>query len=339
MDYARFNYVAQPGDGVTQFYPQIGEYDLWSIIYGYKLVPGIQDADEEKSVLNDWIKERSDNPVYRYGRSSRGTVDPSAQTEDLGDDSMIANAYGIENLKRIVPMLLEWTRTDGKKFEDMNEIYDQIFGQFRRYMGHVTSNVGGVKEDFKTYEQNEPVYVPASKDKQKRAISFLKDQLFNTPEWLVNADVISRKEANGNLDRIQTIQSRTLASLFSESRLLRMADLEVLDNGSSYPLNELFEDVEEAITNDLGVHSDRYRRNLHRVLIDRYENLLESKNTDIQLSDVPLLVRGSLQSIKKKAQDSVGIGGVSELHAQDIIARNRYHIRPKRLIFIIRKTI
>ena len=321
MDYARFNYIAQPGDGVTQFYPQIGEYDDWSIIYGYKWIPGVESADDELPTLNAWVKERADNPVMRFGRQRFLPLDPTAQTEDLGDDSMIASAYGIENLKRIVPMLLEWTEIEGKRFDDMNELYDQVFGQYRRYMGHVTANIGGVIEDFKTYEQNEPVYVHVGKDKQKRAVDFLGEQLFKTPEWLVNTDVLARKEPGGNLTRIQGVQDRTLHLMFNNDRLLRMADNQTLNQDQAYPLESYFSDVESMITSDIGMSTDNYRRNLHRVLLHIYEGLMESNNFDIQVSDVPLLARGGLESIRRKAQSASGISGLTGMHARDIVAR------------------
>ena len=321
MDYARFNYVAQPGDGVTQLYPQVGEYDDWSIIYGYKLIQNADGADSELPTLNEWIKDRSDDPSLRYGRQRGLPLDPTAQTEDLGDDSMNASEMGIENLKRIIPMLIDWTATEGKRFDDMNELYDQIFGQFRRYMGHVTANIGGVVEDFKTYEQGEPVYVPTSAEKQRRAVQFLGQQLFSTPEWLVNTDVLSRKEPGGNLSRIMGIQDRTLHLMFNEGRLTRMADNQTLQSGSSYSLEEYFSDVEQMITNDISNSSDNYRRNLHRVLLHIYDGLLKSNNFDVEMSDVPLLVRGSLNSIRSRAQGASRLSGMTGMHARDIVAR------------------
>ncbi len=322
MDYARFNYIAQPGDGVTQLYPQIGEYDVWSIIYGYKLIPGVKNSDDELPILNDWIKERGGDPVYRFGRSQFPPLDPTAQTEDLGDDSMVASQYGIENLKRIVPQIQDWTSTEGKLFDDMNELYMQVFGQYRRYMGHVAANVGGAIEDFKTYDQNEPVYVPIPKAKQRRAIQFLDNHLFKTPAWLVDIDLISRKEASGNLDRIQGIQDGTIGLLFNSGRLLRMADQEVLYGSDVYTLGELFADLESVVFEDLASgNTDHYRRNLHRTMIRKYKQLLESENGDLQVSDVPLLVRGSLESVKSMADSATEPDGIHGMHAKDIVAR------------------
>ena len=321
MDYARFNYVAQPGDGVTQFYPQIGAYDIWSIIYGYKPIPEAGSADEELPILNEWIKERSDDPVFRYGRQRGLPLDPTAQTEDLGDDSMEASEYGIENLKRIVPMLLEWTEEEGKRFDDMNEIYNNVYGQYRRYMGHVAANVGGVVEDFKTYEQDEPVYVPVEVGQQKKAVDFLDKQLFTTPTWLVNEDIISRMEYRGTLERVQSIQGRTLRILFTSDRMLRMADHESLYPTSAYSLASFFGDIDQIITRDLGGSPDAYRRNLHRALVTTYAGLMNSSDFNLKSSDIPLLARGSLKAMRSKAQAAASRGGVAGMHADDIVAR------------------
>jgi len=45
MDYARFNYVAQPEDGVKHLFPRIGDYDKWAIKWGYSY---FADAKDEK---------------------------------------------------------------------------------------------------------------------------------------------------------------------------------------------------------------------------------------------------------------------------------------------------
>ncbi|MFT4741120.1 MAG: hypothetical protein ACI9L9_001912, partial [Marivirga sp.] len=150
MDYARFNYVAQPGDGVTNYFPKIGEYDDWSIQYGYRAIANVETAEDEEAILNEWITEKAGNPQYRFGRQRGGPVDPSAQTEDIGDDSMESSELGIENLKRITNKLLDWGTETGENYDDLQELYNNVVGQYNRYMGHVTANVGGIYEFYKT---------------------------------------------------------------------------------------------------------------------------------------------------------------------------------------------
>ena len=182
MDYARFNYVAQPEDGDVSLMPNIGPYDEWSIMFGYKLNSDAENADEDAAIVNYWIKERANDPVYRYGRQQWRVIDPSSQTEDLGDDAIYASELGIKNLKRIVPNLIEWSYEEGKNYDQLDEMYGQVVGQFRRYIGHVANNVGGVYEYYKTADQGEAVYVHVPKEKQERAVKFLVDYVFtNTP--------------------------------------------------------------------------------------------------------------------------------------------------------------
>ncbi len=171
MDYARFNYIAQPGDGDVALMPNIGIYDKYAIKWGYRPLPYLS-AKGEKETLDRWILEHQNDPMYRFGKQQFGVIDPSSQTEDLGDDAVNASTYGIKNLKRIVPNLIKWTAEDGKNYEDLGTMYKQVLRQFNRYMGHVSANIGGVYEHYKTYDQNGAVYSHVTKENQKRAMSF-----------------------------------------------------------------------------------------------------------------------------------------------------------------------
>ena len=192
MDYARFNYVAQPEDKGVSLMPGIGVYDKYSIAWGYRPIPG-KTAEEEKEILNGWITKHADDPMYRFGHQQAGdVVDPSSQTEDLGDDAMLASYYGIKNLKRIVPNLIEWTTEAGKDYSDLEAMYEQVLSQFNRYMGHVANNVGGVYEHYKTADQEGAVYTHVPKEKQAEALAFLDENLFKTPQWLIDKAIFDR---------------------------------------------------------------------------------------------------------------------------------------------------
>ncbi len=168
MDYARFNYVAQPEDKGVALMPNIGVYDKYSIEWGYRPILD-KTAEEEKSVLDSWILAHDGDPMYRFGsQQARDVVDPSSQTEDLGDNAMKASTYGIMNLKRIVPNLIEWTAENGKDYDDLATLYGQVLSQYNRYMGHVSNNIGGVYENHKTYEQEGAVYTPVAKISPER---------------------------------------------------------------------------------------------------------------------------------------------------------------------------
>ena len=153
MDYARFNYIAQPEDTGVALMPDVGVYDKYAIAWGYKPILDTT-AEAEKETLNSWILEHAGDPMYRFGHQQVGdVVDPSSQTEDLGDDAILASTYGIKNLKRIVPNLIEWTTETGEDYSDLNDMYGQLLSQFSRYMGHVANNIGGVYEQYKTADQ------------------------------------------------------------------------------------------------------------------------------------------------------------------------------------------
>ncbi|MDG2147231.1 MAG: zinc-dependent metalloprotease, partial [Flavobacteriaceae bacterium] len=180
MDYARFNYIAQPEDKGVALMPNVGPYDKHAVNWGYRPILD-KTAEEEKSILNQWILDKSDNPMYRFGSSQYPVIDPSSQTEDLGDDAIKASNYGIKNLKRILPKLIDWTYEEGKNYDDLSTLYDQVFNQFNRYMGHVASNIGGVYKYNKTYEQEGAVFTHVNKNHQKNSMNFLHQQLFTTP--------------------------------------------------------------------------------------------------------------------------------------------------------------
>ncbi len=238
MDYARFNYIAQPGDGVTHFYPQIGEYDKWAIKWGYTWFPGNKTAKEEKEILDGWVKEKAGNPLYYYGRQGT-SIDPRLQSEDLGDNAMKAGTYGIANLKRILPNIEKWTFQTGEDYSDLQEIYYEVLTQYLRYMGHVATNIGGMNENFKTYDQNGPVYDFVSKDKQRDAVLFFNKQLFATPTWLIDSQELSKFDNGVLIGRIKNVQVNTLNNILAQSRMARIYDNEAKNGAAAYGVADL----------------------------------------------------------------------------------------------------
>ncbi len=324
MDYARFNYIAQPGDGVTSFFPQIGEYDDWSIEFGYKLLGKEVTAAQEEAEIDKWIIAKAGQPQFHFGRQQGLPTDPTAQTEDLGDDAMNASTLGIENLKRINNKLLEWGTVEGEEYNDLSELYNAMVGQYRRYMGHVTSNVGGIEGNNKTADQDGVVYSHTAKADQKRAVQFLNKQLFTTPEWIIKPEILARIEAQGNVNRIKSMQERALSSLLSDRRLYRMIENEAINGSSAYVISDLMKDLEKGIFSELasGKKIDLYRRNLQKVYVAELIELLEDEKSTYQNSDIPSLARASLVSLKSKSKSGAGRqSGVSRAHLQDLAAR------------------
>jgi hypothetical protein len=347
MDYARFNYIAQPEDGDVALMPDIGPYDKYAIKWGYRPILG-KSATEEKEILDQWILEKADDPMYRFGRQQiGGVIDPSSQTEDLGDDSMKASEYGIQNLKRIIPNLIEWTAEDGKNYEDLEDLYAQVVAQFRRYMGHVTANIGGVYEYYKTYDQQGAVYVHTPRDKQVRAMKFLNDQLFETPEWMLDEEIFNKIQFDGYLEDLRSLQERTLNDLLDFGRFARMMENEEL-NEDAYTSIEMMEDLRDGLFSELssGKEITRARRNLQRTYISRmhelmteeqspvpsrYRSYISRSNIEVKNSDIRPLVRAELKQLKRELQRGLSRtrDTMSKYHIEDSIERINDILDPK----------
>ena len=340
MDYARFNYIAQPGDGDVSLMPDIGPYDIHAVRWGYRPIPSVENAEDEKPILDQWIRDKEDDPMYRFGRQQFGVVDPSSQTEDLGDDAIKASAYGIANLKRIVPKLIEWTAEDGKNYDDLETLYGQVYSQFNRYMGHVTSNIGGVYEHYKTYDQDGAVYTHVTKDHQQNCLSFLHQELFQTPTWLLEEDILNKIDFASAVDRMRRTQTRIISSILDFGRLARMIENEALHGARAYTLVNMMNDLQNGLWSELakGNKINTYRRNLQRAYIERLSYLMTESQTPatgwartygnqtrvlVSQSDIRSVARGQLNKLKKDIEK--GVKRVSDTntkyHLRDAIAR------------------
>lgn len=296
MDYARFNYVAQPGDGVTRFFAQIGPYDKWAIDWGYNRRFDNLGTDGETVELNRIVKEKNEDPNLLFFQYS--STDPRAQTEDLSSDAVAASDLGIENLKRIVPNLIDWTATEAKDYEDLQELYGQVLGQWFRYVMHVAKSVGGVYETAKTYDQDGPAFVPVEKDRQQRSVDWMDRQVFTTPSWMINEPVLDRIQASGISDRILGFQRVSMQALLNSARLKRMLEMETLNRAEAYTVTELLGDLHTIVWREItsgSVVDDSFRRNLQRVHVDALGSLLESDA--VEATDVPALARAELERI------------------------------------------
>ncbi|OEY72774.1 zinc-dependent metalloprotease [Salegentibacter salarius] len=339
MDYARFNYIAQPEDGDVALMPDIGPYDKYAIKWGYRPILD-KSAEEEKEILDEWILEKAGDPLYRFGsQQSGGVIDPSSQTEDLGDDAVLASEYGIKNLKRIMPKLIEWTAEDGKNYEDLDDMYGQVLSQFNRYMGHVTANIGGIYEHYKTYDQEGAVYTHVSKEKQKEAMNFLQEQLFETPEWMIDQEIFNKIQFDGQVERIRNMQERTLNNLLDFGRMARLMENEEVNGDEAYGLIDMMSDVRTGIWSEVysGQNIDRYRRNLQRAYIERMEHLMTEEQSeipsryrswitrsdiDVAQSDIRPVVRGELKTLQNQIRRASNRGDrLTRYHLQDALER------------------
>ena len=337
MDYARFNYVAQPGDQGVALMPNIGPYDKHAVNWGYRPILD-KTAEEEKATLNQWILDKAEDPMYRFGRQQRPVIDPTSQTEDLGDDAVKASNYGIANLKRILPRLIEWTYQDGKNYDDLETLYDQVFNQFNRYMGHVRSNIGGVYQYNKTYEQEGAVYTHVPTNRQRNSLQFLHQQLFETPYWMLDKNIIAKIKAAGSIEKIRSMQVRTLNDILSFDRLARVIENEALNGTNAYGLTQLMKELSSGLWEEVkkGKTPDTYRRNLQRAHIERLAYLLNEAQelsasqrrsgriTQINVgqSDIRAAARFELMSLYKLAKAKRKTAkGIGKAHLEDIEGR------------------
>ena len=303
MDYARFNYVAQPEDKITNFYPRIGEYDNWSIEFGYKLIPDAKSPEEERSVINDWIKEKANNPVYRFGFANR--IDPSAQTEDLGDNAIYASELGLKNLQRIVPELEAFAFKNARNYDELEELYTQVVNQLNRYCGHVATNIGGVYEYNKSMDQKGAVYVAVSAQRQKAALNFFIDNIFNTPQWLLHEEIATKLSKATLHSKVSAMQSRGLNRILSSSRLNRMTDYQ---NESGYSLENMILGLSEGLFNIN--NPDKLERNIQAQFISKLHQLTtkESKaNQDVKSILMAHLndLESTIRKLEKKSSNSI----------------------------------
>ncbi len=348
MDYARFNYVAQPGDGDVAMMPNIGVYDKYAIKWGYKPILD-KTAKEEKPILNKWILEHAGDPMYRFGHQQVGDIhDPSSQTEDLGDDAIKASEYGIANLKRIVPNLMKWTTEDGENYDELGTMYGQVISQLRRYMGHVANNIGGVYEYHKTADQEGVVYTHVPKAHQKNCMAFLNEQLFETPEWLLDKAIFQRTEYSGSVERIRALQERSLNTVLGLGKLARAIENESLNGSDAYTITELMRDLRRGVWSETrsGRSIDTYRRNLQKAHIDRLEYLMTAENqrklpdfggyrkstaVNTSQSDIRSVARAELNNLRRDIRNGLSriSDTMSRYHLQDVLERIDMILDPK----------
>ena len=341
MDYARFNYVAQPEDGVTDLFPKIGDYDKWAIKWGYSYFKDAKDEDEEKAILNEMTKDAYKNRRLWFGTETN-PYDPRYQTEDLGDNAMKASEYGIKNLKRILPNLIEWSKRDGEDYTELNGLYNSLTGQFRRYMGHVTKNVGGIYETPKTMDMEGDLYEVVPAAIQADAVKFLNEQLFKTPNWLLNQTVMTKISPENGVEAIKSIQDGTLSSLLAGDRMVRLMETSSL-NKVNYSVDKLMTDLRKGIFSELRSFApiDIYRRNLQKLFVSKLIDAMKvDKNASVtnfnrrriylSETDLPSISRGHLIELRNQMRMALPSTSdrLSKFHLQDLIARIDQALKP-----------
>jgi hypothetical protein len=307
MDYARFNYVAQPGDQNIRFIRQMGPYDYYTINWGYRWIPNIESPEQEKKILDSWISEKVLDPMYSFGSGSGG-FDPAAQTENIGDDPVKASTYGLNNLRIVSDSLVAWTTQEGMNYADLQELYDELVKTWGMYSRHVLNNIGGIYQTLKRAEEEGHVYDPVPAEVQAASMKFLLDQVITTPNWLINENILRKIEPSGEIKRISDVQNSRLDELFEPDRLVRMIETKSLLGKETYSYINMMDDLRKGIWSDLNKNYsiDIYRRNLQISWINKVSELLYPQKEDNEnepvFADISAIALYELESIKNAIQ-------------------------------------
>ena len=303
MDYSRFNYVAQPEDKIDpeDLIPKIGPYDKWATMWGYKPIPGARTPEDEKKTLDEWARQQDKTPWLRFSTAGTRGSDPGENSEAVGDaDAIQSTALGIKNLKRVADMLLTATERPGEPYDDLNEIYGRMLGQWVLELNHVAAIVGGFDSQQKHWGQGGVRFTPVPKERQQAAVRFLSENAFATPAWAIKPEILRRIAVVGVLDLIKNSQQRVLTNVLGAARMSRLAEQDALDGGAAYHPAEFLADVRKGVWRELDapqVKIDGFRRNLQRGYIDLLSDRLNGRAPSSD--DSRGLIRGELRALKQ----------------------------------------
>ena len=315
MDYARFNYIAQPGDGVKVMSPNIGPYDLMAIEWGYRWYPA---GTDEKKALSDFLA-RHDGKEYRYSETQqqRSAIDPRALSEDLGDDPIKSATYGIANLKRVMPNLVSWTLNGepDQNYDEAAKLYSAVIYQWSLYLYHVMANIGGVymeRPNIQWLNTGRKAYEHVEKSCQKAAVQFLLDNVLSDQPWLFGTELSKqiyplRDTPNGTVEQepamlLKNQHNYILWDLFTNERLVRMYENEWENGDRAFTAVEMMDMVHQSLFRKTiaGQKLNVMERSLQKSLLDALltgANQNESIKINRRLVDEPNLDSSSPRTL------------------------------------------
>jgi hypothetical protein len=329
MDYARLNYVAQPEDNISPegIYPRIGMYDKWAIKWGYGYFPNAKDEFEEEKLLSKLTTDSlTANPKLWFGGEGK-EEDPRSQTEDLGDDAVLASDYGIKNLKRVVPNLIEWTYQPNDGYDNLSDMHKAVVKQYGVYLYHVLKYIGNNYITKRTVDEKGLVYQPIPRTKVKAAVDYVGRQLFAAPLWMYPQEIsqlISLKTA----DEISDQQNQVLNMLLSSGMLYNIS-LKAMQFEGAYTVPEFLNDLQQTVWVKFSGNEklDFYRRGLQRSYIDKLNMLLLPKEVEpgkalnaAQRSDVALYSKQHLLRLRTDVTKLMSVTtGLNKEHLEGIL--------------------
>jgi hypothetical protein len=323
MDYSRFNYVAQPEDNIDlqDLIPTIGPYDKFAIMWGYKPVLSAKTPDDEKTLLDMWARQQDGTPWLRFSTPDSRGADPGDLTEAVGDaDAVASSTSGMKNLQRVGEMLLGATSVKkGEPYDELEELYGEMLGQWVLEMNHVAAIVAGIDSQEKYVGQEGVRFTPVPRQRQSDAVKFLNENAFRAPSFAVNPEILRRIEPSGVLDRMRTSQQRVLSTLLNNTRIDRLIEQEAIDGERAYKPIDFLADVRKGIWSELGapqVKVDAYRRNLQHAYIDA---LSDKVNGRVANDDIRAFARGELVTLKSSIAAAVArtTDRATRLHLED----------------------
>ena len=345
MDYARNNYVAQPGDNV-QLMPKIGPWDYYIIKWGYGRIPGARRPEDERPVLDSLARLQDAQPWLRFGNPDG--VDPRTQTEALGDDPVKATGYGLANIRRLMPMLIPASTTNQlDDYDLLDDLYDRLIGQWGLEMNHVAVVVGGVYRHEKYPNQPGVIHTAVPRAKQMEAVRFLNENAFTTPTYFLDTEVLRRIEPSGFVDRIRVRQNALLNTLFGDARLARLAEQAgTQPAATAYSLADVFADVRRGVFSEVAANRtvDPYRRNLQQAFVDQMERLITTPlvtpvppqfagfggfTPTVRPSDARALARLELQGLLTALRAARPTDRTTRAHLGDLEARIDRILNPR----------
>ncbi|MES2456923.1 MAG: zinc-dependent metalloprotease [Bacteroidota bacterium] len=323
MDFYRYNYVAQPEDHIpaNALIPRIGDYDKWAIEWGYRIIPGNHTIVQENEILNKWIEQRlkwSKRNTFGSEPGASGIVDPRNQKDDLGDDAVLASGYGIKNLKRIAPNLLNWTRKPNENYDRAGELYLELINQYERYLQHVANVIGGMYVDAKVNGQSGPVYSFLSREKQQQAMKFLQQEAFSTPLWLKNDALY--KLTYTSFNPVMTVQKNTLQLLLDVRCIAKLLSAESYDAAKAYTATQMLSNLQKGVFVELAQHKSitMARRELQKTYVLKLSTMLQAAaNADGEYGSVIRAHAKGLLAEISRALPGTG-DQLSKAHLEDL---------------------
>jgi len=295
MDYARYNYVAQPGDKNIRFIRQIGPYDDYSIEWGYRYFG--ETPENERETLRMIVDSKSLNPIYMFGGYGN---DPNSQTENIGDDPVRASMYGIKNLKIVANNLENWTMQPNGNYDDLNEIYGELISVYRRYIYHVHNVVGGIYNT--THNSNQAgvtTYLNTDVSKQKEALLFLDQNLWKTQDWLMKKKLVSKIKEEGVLASFQNLQIGALNRFLSVDKLNRMLSAQESLLGNALTVEQLLNSLFKTIATK-PFSEDLFEQRLQLHFIDRINLLMTEKDLNPTVKGLLMELKNDFYSLSKR---------------------------------------